>query len=62
MADVNRPTKAVPSGRGSNAGEASAPSRCAPGGREGLWLALAHLAVLTVAFGVVGRLALRRFA
>ncbi|MBA2566364.1 MAG: hypothetical protein H0V08_00980, partial [Thermoleophilaceae bacterium] len=32
------------------------------GGSEGLGLALAHLAVLTLAFGVLGRLALRRFA
>jgi len=31
------------------------------GGSEGLGLALAHLAVLTLGFGVVGRLALRRF-
>jgi ABC-2 type transport system permease protein len=32
------------------------------GGSEGLGLALAHLAVLTLGFGVLGRLALRRFA
>ena len=31
------------------------------GGSEGLGLALAHLAVLTLGFGVLGRLALRRF-